>query len=118
MNRRAQRGGEGLGASLPENHVLSPKAQPGFFLPLLRATVKGSGTYLCREAPGTEVQFREGKTQAPEGNQLASQVDSAAPRDSTHWEPRGRDGKGLPGAPLFVLPGACPLGFEGQMGGD
>lgn len=80
--------------------------------------MKGSGAYLCREAPGTEVQLREGETQAPEGNQLASQVDSAAPGNSTHWEPRGKDGKGLPGAPLFVLPGAGPLGFQGQMGID
>lgn len=27
----AQRDGKGLVASLPENHVLSPRAQPGFF---------------------------------------------------------------------------------------
>lgn len=79
--------------------------------------MKGSGSYLCREdpspAPGTEVQFREGETQAPEGNQLASQEYTAAPRDSTHCkqEPRGRDGKRLPGAPLFVLEAV-----EGQMG--
>lgn len=51
--------------------------------------------------------FREDETQVPEGKQVASGADTAAPGDSTHCkqEPRGRDGKRLPGAPLFVLPG-------------
>lgn len=58
--------------------------------------------------------FREGETQAPEGNQLASRVDTAAPGDSTHCqqEPSGRGGKMLPGAPLFVLPGAMSPGLQ------
>lgn len=52
--------------------------------------------------------FREGETQALEGNQLASWVDTVAPGDSSHCkqEPRGREGRMFPGAPLFVLPGA------------
>lgn len=58
--------------------------------------------------------FREGETQAPEGNELVSRVDTAAPGDSTHCrqEPRGRDGKMLPEAPLFVLSGDMSPGLQ------
>lgn len=92
------------------------------FLTLLSATVKGGGAYLCREdpsaAPGTEVLFREGETQAPEGNQLASPVDTAAPGDSTHCkqEPRGRMGRCSLGPHCLCFQERCPRGCRRAYG--
>lgn len=95
-----------------------PRPSLDLFLTLLSATGKGSSTYLCREDPspaaGTEVQFREGETQARDSAQLASRADIAAPEDALYCkqEPRGQDRKRLPGALLFVLPGAMSPGLQ------
>lgn len=116
----AQRGGKGSVASLPENHVLSPRARPGCF-GSAEFRWGGDGTYLRTEAPtlapGPEAAL--GKVR-PRSHCGPASIRYCSPRGSAHvsGSPEARmDGKRLPGALLFVLLGpAVPWASEGQRG--